>query len=322
MVATTSHTEIGSYPNTVTVTGENEDGDIVTATDSASARVIDRVVDLSIRKSASVQQVRPGDSFSYTLLASNETSISATNVVVTYTLGDGLAFVPGSVLVMGVIPPSQPTINGNVLTIPLGTLAPYQTVTIIYQVTALPGSRPAEGGTYSNGVVISGDDTDDNPDNDDETTDIDPGPRRDAGVTVEKTASPASRPSPGGEFTYTFKVWNSSDETITVESLYDDVIGELPLPADTVLLPGEYMETVVAKMDHDRVGTYKNTVTVEAVDDGGEPVDDSDSASVRVTLDLLPRTGTDALIWLVISGLIAVVAIALRGNVRRRNLSR
>src|SRR5205085_1161358 len=46
-------------------------------------------------------------------------------------------------------------------------------------------------------------------------------------VTVDKTATPTSRVEPGGDFTYTIVVTNTSIESVTITALTDDVYGNL-----------------------------------------------------------------------------------------------
>ncbi len=46
-------------------------------------------------------------------------------------------------------------------------------------------------------------------------------------IRVDKTASPLSRPAPGGVFTFTVVVTNTSSEPITITSLTDDIYGNL-----------------------------------------------------------------------------------------------
>ena len=46
-------------------------------------------------------------------------------------------------------------------------------------------------------------------------------------VLVVKTASPESRPAPGGAFTFTVVVTNTSAENVTITTLTDDVYGNI-----------------------------------------------------------------------------------------------
>ena len=48
-------------------------------------------------------------------------------------------------------------------------------------------------------------------------------------VSVAKSASPSSLPEPGGTFTFTVEVTNTSAEPVTITSLTDDVYGDLDL---------------------------------------------------------------------------------------------
>jgi len=46
-------------------------------------------------------------------------------------------------------------------------------------------------------------------------------------LTVTKTADPTTRSSPGGGFTYRVTVTNTSNESVTIIGLVDDVHGDL-----------------------------------------------------------------------------------------------
>lgn len=106
-------------------------------------------------------------------------------------------------------------------------------------------------------------------------------------ITVTKTASPASLPKGGGEFTYTFVVTNNGEVPVTVTSLHDNVIGKITLPADVKLEPGESTEEMTATWTHTESGTHTNTVTATAksVYDINKVATATASASVNVSND-------------------------------------
>lgn len=111
-------------------------------------------------------------------------------------------------------------------------------------------------------------------------------------ITVTKKASPASRPIGGGEFTYTFVVTNNGEVPVTLTSVVDDVIGNIKLPADVYLEPGESTEEMTATKTHTASGTYTNVVTASAKDDNNNPATASASASVNVSFDYASITVT------------------------------
>jgi uncharacterized repeat protein (TIGR01451 family) len=107
-------------------------------------------------------------------------------------------------------------------------------------------------------------------------------------MTVRKSASPASRPAPGGLFTYTVSVENTSSVTIYVSSVSDDRFGPLTEECigddDVELAPGESFTCVFDRTVSGSAGTsHTNTVTVEGYDTHETPLSGSDSATVYFT---------------------------------------
>ena len=82
-------------------------------------------------------------------------------------------------------------------------------------------------------------------DNDDAVVTLTPAPV----IQVVKTATPLSRPAPGGDFTFNVVVTNTSTEVLTITSLTDDVYGDITTRANstcntaigTVLQPGRHL---------------------------------------------------------------------------------
>ena len=134
----------------------------------------------------------------------------------------------------------------------------------------------------------SGTDDDGDPvsDDDPETVTITDVP---SGITVVKSASPTSVPEPGGTVTYTVTVTNDSAvDTVTIDTLTDDVIGDLnglgTCSVPQVLAPGEtYM------CEHDQMvsgepgDSVTCTTTGSGTDDDGDPVSDDDPETVTIT---------------------------------------
>ena len=143
-------------------------------------------------------------------------------------------------------------------------------------------------------------------DNDDATVGITGVPPQ---VAIDKTASPLSRPEPGGAFTYTVVITNpSTAEALTITSLNDNIYGNLASPANpnvtantcttavnTVLAvspgPGN---TYTCQFTATFTGTggqqLTDIVTVIGQDNEGETATANDDATVCLT-DVLPRVG-------------------------------
>jgi len=101
-------------------------------------------------------------------------------------------------------------------------------------------------------------------------------------ISVTKTASPTSMAVPGGQFTYTYIVKNIGTVPVTITSVEDNVIGEIKLPDDVNLEPGESTLMTGTKI-YTEIGTYPNTVVAKAVDDDNNEVTASANVSVTVT---------------------------------------
>jgi uncharacterized repeat protein (TIGR01451 family) len=125
-------------------------------------------------------------------------------------------------------------------------------------------------------------------DDDDATVTITPGPA--PTIEVVKTADPLSRPEPGGTFTFTVAVTNTSDEVLTITSLTDDVYGNLATQGTcttaigTQLDPGEtYTCSFEGTFTGDAGDSQTDTVTVVGENPTGVPVNDTDDAVVTIT---------------------------------------
>lgn len=87
---------------------------------------------IGIVKSADTSNASLGDIVTYTLLVSNTGNIGATNTIFD-NIPDGSVFVPGSVIVNGVVQPAANPLSG----IPVGLIAPSTTSTITFQVNVV-----------------------------------------------------------------------------------------------------------------------------------------------------------------------------------------
>jgi hypothetical protein len=107
-------------------------------------------------------------------------------------------------------------------------------------------------------------------------------------VDITKTPSPSSLPEPGGQFTFNFVVTNTSNETVTITQLTDDVYGDLngrgTCATGAVLAPGaQYRCAFTATFTGPPGATQTDTVTVVVVDDNGEQATDTDNAVITIT---------------------------------------
>ena len=146
-------------------------------------------------------------------------------------------------------------------------------------------------------------------------------------IDVTKTASPASRVVPGGDFTFTMRVVNTSNEPVTVTSIVDNVFGNLngrgTCAVGAVLQPGQsYTCSFTASITSNVPGSHTDTITVRAVDNQGNPATDDATATVRIEAapavvsqqqQPLPRTGLELRGPVSLAGLMVAFGFILVG---------
>lgn len=117
-----------------------------------------------------------------------------------------------------------------------------------------------------------------------------------ADISVTKTANPTSVPETGGDVTFTVLVENDSDEPVTLNSLVDDVFGNLHGQGDcsvpqSLAASGQAGASYGCSFSQAVAGDYGtfhvDTVTASADDDDGGTATARDSARVTFT-DVLP----------------------------------
>ncbi len=108
-------------------------------------------------------------------------------------------------------------------------------------------------------------------------------------VVVEKSASPASQPEPGGPVTFSVRIENTSAaDVVSIVALLDDVHGDLA-GQGTCSVPqaipagGAYACAFSATVSGGAGASETDTVTASGRDDDGGPVSGSDSATVDLT---------------------------------------
>jgi uncharacterized repeat protein (TIGR01451 family) len=109
-------------------------------------------------------------------------------------------------------------------------------------------------------------------------------------VTVLKTASPLSLPEPGGNFTFTVVVNNTSAEAVTITSLVDDKYNLTAVDGDCDELVGDTLAagasatcTFTGAFNGNAGGSQTDVVTVVVTDDDNETATNNDDATVTLT---------------------------------------
>ncbi len=267
----------------VTATGTDADGNTATDTDDAIVRLTPSLPVIVVDKTATpASRPEPGGLFTFNVVVTNN---SVRPVTIT-TLDDDV----------------YGPLNGR------GTCA-------------IGASLAASGGTYScsftgpfNGgggdrqvdvvtataVDIFGNPATDSDDAEVFLTDVAPT------VLVDKTATPGSRPEPGGDFTFNVVVTNTSNEPVTITSLTDDIYGNLATrpgtnscttSVGTVLAsspgPGNtYTCSFVGSFTGGGGAAQTDIVTAVVTDDEGTTATDDDDATVTLT-DVSPTVLVD-----------------------------
>ena len=105
-------------------------------------------------------------------------------------------------------------------------------------------------------------------------------------IDMVKTATPLTRPAPGGTFTFNVVVTNTSFEPVTITSLTDNVYGSLngrgtcAIGATLAANGGTYTCSFTGDFNGAPNASQTDIVTVIAVDNDGTTVTDSDDATV------------------------------------------
>ena len=112
-------------------------------------------------------------------------------------------------------------------------------------------------------------------------------------IQVDKSASPVSRPQPGGSFTFTVSVTNNGSQSVVITSIVDDVHGNLngrgscATGATLTASPGPgnvYTCSFSVDFTGNTGASQTDKVTVTAVDPAGTSVTDtSDGVTISIT---------------------------------------
>ena len=133
-------------------------------------------------------------------------------------------------------------------------------------------------------------------DTDDATVTLTPPPV----IDIVKTVAPGQRPAPGGNFTFTLVITNPGPTDLTLTTLVDSVYGDLFDSAnpdvtsnDCDNLEGDILAstdpdssvtcTFVGNFTGVAGATETDIAEIDAIDENGNPVDDTDDAVVTLT---------------------------------------
>ncbi len=257
---TVSHTEAGTYNNTANITVSDNDGNTGSASDSESVTVTDVLPTVTLDKSVLPASIaEPGGAFTYTLTITNT---SLESVTITALTDDNPLSAACTAL-----------IGSN--------LAAGANTSCTYSVTH------TEAGTYPNIAQVTVRDNENNTASDSDNATVTVTDELPV-VTLDKSVAPASLPEPGGNFTYTLTITNTSVEAVTITALTDDntlSVDCTNLVGDTLAAGASASCTYTAT--HTDPGTFPNTAVVTVQDNEGNVASDTDSESVSVT-DVLP----------------------------------
>ena len=277
-------TEAGDYLNTATVVAtEYPDG--VEADETTT--VIEDFT-LTIEKDDSVDPVTAGDTFTYSIVVSNEGPSNADEVVVTDS-------VPSVFDVLSLAVTGEYDSCGFVdqdVTCDLGTLDADEEVTIEVTVSVDPST---EAGPYDNTAYISSEG--ENEGSSTETTTV----VEEASLTVEKVDDVDPSVVAGGSFTYTITVSNDgpsdADNVVLTDPIPDGftvtnidqgscsvTLGVVECNIGTLDVDEEFVVNITVDVDSDtESGDYVNTATATSDEDEAE---DSETTTVVEETDL------------------------------------
>ena len=267
---TVTHTDAGTYPNTASVTVEDNEGHPASDSDNETVNVTDVLPQISVEKIANpVQVTEPGGMVTFTVVIENNSS-PADPVTITSLVDD----IHGDLNGQGTCSVPQ-------------TIQPGASYTCLFSAMVSGNAGDSETDT----VTATGTDDEENPvsDSDDAivTVVVDDGLPE---IDVQKTADPSVVKAPGGPVLFTVVVTNNSGPTdpVTITSLVDDIHGDLngqgTCSVPQTIEPGaSYTCQFTATVSGEAGDRETDTVTASGTDDEGNPVSDDDDATVEIT---------------------------------------
>ena len=264
----------------ITASASDDDGNVATATDTASVLVTDALPAITVTKSASPSSVaEPGDDVSYTVAVANLSVEPLTLTALADVVGSGAsADVTDIAGTTCDLPRTLPVGGGYSCTFTLAVTGDAGDI-VTDVVTATATDDDGNSTTAQAVASVS-------------ITDVLPG------ITVSKTAGVPSVDEPGGPVTYTATVHNESVEALTITTLSDVVAGHpgvdvtgiadttCALP-HTLAVGGSYTCTFTLLVAGAAGDIVTDVVTATAVDDDGNSTTGQGGAGVSIT-DVLP----------------------------------
>ena len=259
-----------SHTDVVTASGTDDDGNPVSDTDDATVTITNVASSINVTKDANPTSLpEPGGNATFSV------SVQNTSATDTVTIGSLIDNVYGDLDGKGTCDVS-----------PAVVLAPGATYSCSFT-GAVSGNA---GSSHTDVVTASGTDDDGNPvsDTDDATVTI---TNVASSINVTKDANPTSLPEPGGNATFSVSVQNTSaTDTVTIGSLIDNVYGDLDgkgtcdVSPAVVLAPGAtYSCSFTGAVSGNAGSSHTDVVTASGTDDDGNPVSDTDDATVTIT---------------------------------------
>jgi LPXTG-site transpeptidase (sortase) family protein len=254
---------------------------------------------LTIDKDTSTPEVTPGGTASYTIVLTNPSLVTITEVTVADDLPSGFTYAGGSVTAVNATRTgvTEPSLDEDALAWGTWDIEPNGSLTIAFDVNVDPAVPP---GTYDNTasansaqtgpIVDQGEIGDDahappgqDPEEDEDVTIGDVLPT----IEISKTADPTTVVEPGGMVTLRVRITNTSAEQVTLTSLMDDIHGDLDgqgtcgVP-QIIAAEANYECAFEVEVLGSAGESQTDVVMASAVDDEGNPVSAEDHATVVV----------------------------------------
>ncbi|MBD3649448.1 MAG: hypothetical protein HUJ31_18805 [Pseudomonadales bacterium] len=253
--------------DTVTATALDDRGNTISGSDDATVTITDVLPDINVIKAATPTEVlEPGGSVTFDVLVEN-TSLASSDTVIIDSLTDSI----------------HGDLNGQ------GNCSVPQVIAVggSYACSFTADVTGNAGYSETDVVTASGSDDESNPvsDSDSATVTVLNVP---SSIDAVKTADPTTVPEPGGNVTFSFTVTNTSSiDTVTVNTLTDDVLGDLngqgSCSVPQVLVPlASYSCSLIAFVGGNAGDAITNVVTASGIDDDGDPVLANDDATVDI----------------------------------------
>ena len=267
-----------SQTDTVTVTGVDSNGNMVTATAQATVTLTPELTPvIAVTKAASPPSLpAPGGNFTFTVQVSNP---STTDPIKITALTDN--------------------IYGNLATLAGSTCGALIGTTLAPGATSAPCTftgpfTGVSGASQTDTVTATGVDSNGNTATATAQATVTLTPGVTPQIAVSKAANPLSMPAPGGNFTFTVQVTNpSATDPVKITSLVDNIYGDLATRTGstcgtligTTLAPGATSAPCTFSGSFTGVSgaSQTDTVTVTGVDNNGNTVTATAHATVTLT---------------------------------------